>query len=182
MVFETIAAVVGVVSILLLIWQIRIGVRAIQLEHQRERQHETLNFMLEIRPLWHEALAEVEEQWGTADLTAEDVREITSNDNYKKGMKKLLGHIEHLCTAVNMGVLDKDILFRTSGSHLIRIYKRFQGYIDVAQRQNPTAYCEFASVIRDFEQRKAKGTTERHGGPLAHEIRSARDRSAAPAI
>jgi hypothetical protein len=153
---ETVATIIGIASALLLIWQIRIGVRAFQLEHQRERQHETLNFMLQIRPLWHEALAEVDEQWGTDELTPEEVEQITSNENFKKGIKKLLGHLEYLCTAVNVGVLDEEILYRTSASHLIKIYNRFHAYIAVAQKRNAKAYCEFTSVIEEFRARKRR--------------------------
>lgn len=138
----------------ILIWQVILAVQAFKADHERRRKQATIEHLLHLRPLWHESRRRIDERWGTGTLHDGALQEIDNDTDAHEAVKTLLGHLEHLAVGVNAGVFDKDLVFRGSAAHLIKIYHRMYPYIDRVQKTSPTAYCEFRELVKEFEKKK----------------------------
>jgi len=152
--FEISTLIIATATAGLLVWQVRVAVQSIKADHERRKKQATTEFMLHVRPLWHDQRRMIEKRWGDGVLTNKILDEIDKDHEAYELVRTLLGQLEHISVGVNSGVYDKDLLFRTSGSHLIGIYHRMHPYIMRAQSKLSTAYIEYVQLMREFEERK----------------------------
>ena len=155
-IFEISTLSLAVITAVILVLQIHIAIKSIQADHERRKKEATLDYIQKIRPAWADARFSVNQKWGWNTLNDEALSEIESNFELKKLVQNLLSLLEHLSVGMNADIFDKDLLFRMSGSLLIRIHNRFVPYIEKVQQEQPTAYVEYQYLAKEFEQRKSK--------------------------
>jgi len=123
-------------------------------DHERRKKQATMDYMTTVRPIWAESRRSLNDAFGNRALTEDNLNEIDSSRELQRVVRELLSKLEHLAVGVNTGVLDPDIIYRMSGSYLIRIYRRVGLYLEKAQKKNPYAYVEFLEMIRNFEEQR----------------------------
>lgn len=149
--YEVLAIIVGTVSIAILIVQVGVAARTLKLDHKRRKNEATINFMLQVRPLWHQGRRLIDQKWGKTELSESALTEIDENFEAHEIVRTLLGHLELLSVGVNSGVYDKNLLRRMSGAHLTRMYRRLKPYIKRMQKKQTSAYVEFERLIHEFQ-------------------------------
>ena len=113
-----------------------------------------MEYMTTVRPIWAESRRMLNDAFGNKALTEDDLNKLEESRDLQRIVRELLSKLEHLAVGVNTGVLNEDIIYRMSGSYLIRIYRRVSLYLEDAQKKNPYAYIEFMEMIRKFEEQR----------------------------
>lgn len=152
--YEVLSLIIGVAMAGLVIWQIRVATLTIKADHERRRKQATIDFMLQVRPIWQESQRLLDERFGEGTLSGEALEEIQKNRDARDVISRLLGNLEHLAVGVNTGVFDRELLFRTSASFISKIYHRLRPHIKKVQSGLPTAYIEFEQLAVGFEDRR----------------------------
>jgi hypothetical protein len=154
-IFETLSILLAIISVSALFWQIQVALHTMRADHERRKKQATIEFLMsQVRPLWTEGKRMLDAKWGTSVLSEDALNEIQEDSNAREIVTNLLGHLEYLSVGINAKIYDKDILYRASGTYLIRLFYRLRPYIKLAQRDLPTIYIEFEALIQDFEERK----------------------------
>lgn len=152
--FELLSLIIGVAMAALVILQIRIAISTIRADHERRRKQATIDYMLQVRPIWQESQRLLDERFGTGTLSENALDEIQTNRDARDVISRLLGNLEHLAVGVNTGVFDRELLFRTSAYFLITIHQRLLPHIKKIQIKLPTAYIEFEQLAVEFSERR----------------------------
>lgn len=146
---EIVTAALAIASVLLLVVQVHIAAKTLRDDHLRRRQQATLEYLVrDVRPHWRDDLrtASTKLQAMASSVQADLKPDQAGNSP----VAKLLGSVEHMSVGVNIGVYDLEVLDRSSGRFLIRIFRQFLPYIRSVQAKTPTAYVEFERVIGDL--------------------------------
>lgn len=117
------------VQIRLLAKQVALAAEATQLDHERRRKTETFGF----------ANAILEQQWAFASLVP-DTREKGAVERFLAGpgtkdgspeviATRYLDIYENLAAAVNVGVLDLDLVDRLEGGRIVHTWDAFEGWV-----------------------------------------------------
>ena len=138
----------------LVILQIQVAISTIKADHERRRKQATIDFMLQVRPIWQESHRLLDERFGPGTLSGDALEEIQKNRDARDIISRLLGNLEHLAVGINTGVFDRELLFRTSAYFLTTIYHRLHPHIKKAQTSLPTAYIEFEQLAVEFDDRR----------------------------
>lgn len=155
--YETLSLILAIVSIAALLWQVRVALQSIHADHERRKKQATIEFLMaQVRPLWTEGRHLLDKKWGTGVLNEDSLKQIEDDPEARVIVTSLLGHLEYLSVGINTGIYDKDILFRASGTSMIRLFHRLRPYIKLSQKNQVTAYIEFENLIHDLEERKRK--------------------------
>lgn len=128
--------------------------RTMHADHERRQKQATMEYMTTVRPIWAESRRMLNDAFGNKALTEDDLNKLEESRDLQRIVRELLSKLEHLAVGVNTGVLNEDIIYRMSGSYLIRIYRRVSLYLEDAQKKNPYAYIEFMEMIRKFEEQR----------------------------
>ena len=69
-------------------------------------------------------------------------------------VKDCFNKLEFLCTGVNIGIYDIDVLERLYGDVMVRIYYQFYDYIRYRREDRKTeiVYAEFESTVKKMEK------------------------------
>lgn len=157
--FESFTLVIAVVSVALVVLQVRIAAQTLHEDHLRRKQQATLDYLIhDVRPHWKDELRTVLKRFGAAvPMPEEAMAALLAGPEADHMVIKLLGNIEHMAVGVNIGVYDLAVLDRASGAFLIRLYRQFLPYIRRAQERQPKhgkAYEEFDALVLALCQRR----------------------------
>jgi hypothetical protein len=154
--FEVLTLVVAVVSLGLVVLQVRIAAKTLQSDHTRRKQQATLEYLIhDVRPHWKDELRTVVRRFGDAVPMPEAAMDaLRSDPEANRLVIKLLGNIEHMAVGVNMDVYDIGVIDRASGAFLIRVYRQFLPYIKRAQSRQQSAYEEFDRLVVELCRRR----------------------------
>ncbi|UHD17959.1 DUF4760 domain-containing protein [Thiocapsa bogorovii] len=123
-------------------------------DHDRRRKQATIDYMRAVRPIWSKGRRALNDAFGNNNLSDGDIEKIDADKDLQRLVREVLSWLEHLSVGANTEVFDKDMIYRMSGSYLIRIYRRMSTYIESAQVKNQYAYVEFRELIHDFEEQR----------------------------
>ena len=123
-------------------------------DHDRRKKQSTIEYIATIRPIWKKSRRALNNKFGTDKLSENDIDIIINEKKLLRMVRDMLGWLEHMALGANTDIYDKDVVYRMSGSNLIRIHNRLSLYIQMAQRDNPHAYIEFSELIRYFEEKR----------------------------
>ena len=152
--YEILSLVLGLTAASIAIWRIQVAVATLKADHERRRKQATIDFMIQLRPVWQESHRLLDERFGSGPLAEQALDEIKSNRDARDIISQLLGNLEHMAVGANTGVFDRDLLFRTSAYFLTNIYHRLRPYIKRVQAGLPTAYVEFEQLAMEFDERR----------------------------
>lgn len=124
-------------------------------DHERRRKQATIEYINSISPAYQDLKNIIIKDFGDEILTKERVDLIFKNEEKKSIIRGYLNALEHLSVGANTAVFDKDILFRTSGTRIVKTYRNFQLYFKKIQKENPSVYSEFCHLAKEFERRKS---------------------------
>jgi hypothetical protein len=136
------------------VYSINLQIKSIKIDHDRRRKQATLEYLNAIRPRYKSLFQDYEKVMGPDVLTKAGLETILSNNELRSMIKDYLSMLEHLSVGTNVGVFDKDLIYRISAQNLIGKYYKFKPYIDFAQKTLPTAYIEYENLVKEFENQK----------------------------
>ena len=117
-----IAALVGLPMVYL---QLRMANKSFRADHERRKKQATIEHIREIRPLYNRASQRLDATYGTDLLSEAIVTKIVDDDQEtREHLKQILTLLEYTAVGANIGVFDKDLWYRMSGTYLIRLYHR----------------------------------------------------------
>lgn len=150
--FETCSLIIQILAFIAVIYQLRLVLRALRADHERIRKQSTIE---QLGHEYRECRYALESKFGTNHLSEEEIKIITTNNEYEANIKRLLGVLEHIAVGVNAEIYDKEIVFSMSSSSMIDIYKRMEPFIEYRRKKgHQSAYTDFQHLIRDFENKK----------------------------
>lgn len=161
--YEIMTLITAVIGVLLIAGELALGVWALRAEHERQKKQATIEYLLNIRPLYKQLWNDVQNRFGYDIITETMVKALENEHEIRREIKELLATLEHASVGMNTGVYDKDLWYRMSASFLIRLYNRLRTYIKYVQSHNPNAYIEFEGIVQEFEERKRKAYVEEKG-------------------
>lgn len=135
---------------------VELQMNTVKEDHERRRKEATILYMNQIRPVYRSLLQELESIQGKERLTQSSLKIILNNDSSRNILKEYLATMEHLAVGANVGVFDKDLLFRMSANYLIRTHNKFEPYITEVQKgkNQSSVYEEFEKLAVEFRARK----------------------------
>ena len=149
--YSLLVAVIQIFALLAIIVQIRIAIVTMKADHERRKKEATIEHFGHI---WRDIRHKLESRYGTDPITKEDLDKIHENKQLNADIIQLLGALEHMAVGVNIGVYDREVLYRMSASSIINIYHRLKLFIDARQVKNPNIYIEFQELATEFADRK----------------------------
>lgn len=128
---QLIVMALGLVSLLLLYWQIRMSVRWNKINAHMQyfwsipsvEKREKLDKNLKRLGIREECIE------GDRPLNDDEVELIVSDPEATRAVKRFLNDLERLCIAVNSGATDEDYAYAENSHEVVRIYNRFEKYI-----------------------------------------------------
>jgi len=151
--FGAVNSLFSALALIGVVYSVNIQIKSVKIDHDRRKKQSTLEYLNAIRPEFKALFKEYEKEMGPDVLTNNGLQTILSNKDLRNIVKDYLSTLEHLSVGANTGVFDKDLIFRMSAKHLIGRYYKFKPYISHAQKNLGTAYIEFETLIKDFEDR-----------------------------
>ncbi len=136
------------------VYSLYLQVKTAEADHARRRKQATIEHLNTIRPIYKSLLAQAEKAIGPDVLTTEALKQILDDPELRNTVKDYLSTIEHFCVGLNTGVFDKDLVYRMSANYFIRMFDKFKPYISHAQKNLPTAYVEYQTLVHEFERRR----------------------------
>ena len=163
--FQVLSLVVAFITATVISGQLLITIRTLKADHERRKKQATIEHVREIRPHWEKYRRWLDDQYGPDGLTETNLHKLNEDKEVRENVRALISSLEHLAVGVNTGVFDKDVLYRMSGTYMIRIYHQLRPFIKNVQRQNKYAYVEYEDMVMAFEDSKRqnpdpRGTTK----------------------
>lgn len=149
--FEALTLAIGFFGLLGVFFQLKTTKEAIKLDHARRKNQATLEYIRNSHIIWQNARISLEEEFGTTPLTPKQAAHIRSCPAFESQAKNLLDNLEHMAVGLSTGIYDHDLVFRTSGQYLIKMYSRFEEYIKIRREENPHTFIEIQTIVSDFE-------------------------------
>ena len=143
---------IGLGLVILQLWYVQRGLRV---DHDRRRKQATVEAIERLTPLWRKRRAKIEHDLGIKrreKLVKEQYDRVREDDDLHESMVDLLNTLEHLAAGVNCRVYDDRILFRSSATYLLGLYRQFESYITESKDANPTVYSEFVTLMEKFKK------------------------------
>jgi Domain of unknown function (DUF4760) len=126
---------VGLLSILLLWWQLRLTTRWNKLTAQQSFFEKDLSGLFrdiqsQIKPLG------IDLGQGSRPLGRSEAEKILADENAYFAAKKLLNEAENICAYVQVGSVDKDLAYALESARIIKIFQIFQPLVLLIREQN----------------------------------------------
>lgn len=156
---ESITLIIGLLTALVLIYQVYQAKKAIKKDHLRRKNQATFDYIIQIKQQWEEGrkiMDEIKEQKNdNADDPFQHLMEV--DEEYQK-IRDFLNMLEHLSVGVNTDVFSDMVIYRMEYSRINAAYQTLNGFIKkVRQEKNQTtAYCEFEKLTKRINQLKQK--------------------------
>ncbi|MGK3994518.1 DUF4760 domain-containing protein [Sorangium sp. So ce1024] len=137
-----------------------LAIQTLRADHERRKKQATIEYANDIRDLWQQRRVTIENginrriENTSKPLTPEEVQTIKDSPDLRDAVREFLARLEHLSVGVNTCVFDKNILYRMSGSYLIRVYEFMEPYIISVRPNSKYAYIELEHMVRDFAAQK----------------------------
>jgi len=129
----------------------------IRADHIRRMRQATIDV---INKDYSEARQQLESRYGHEFLSDVDVSLISEDKEKYALITRLMGVLEYICTGINTGIYDGDLVYRLTGTSFIRNYSRLEKVIAFRrQRESPTICVELQIVVAHFQDKKAKETS-----------------------
>jgi Domain of unknown function (DUF4760) len=124
--------------------------KRLKADHERQKKQSTIEDFGDAYLLCR---YEIEAKYGLEPITAEASSKIDNDLEKCAAINKLLGTLEHVAVGVNVGVYDRDVVFRMSAGSMIRIRHQLHHYIEHRRRvlSQPKLFNEYEKLTRDFE-------------------------------
>ena len=161
--FQILSLVLGLVTAVLIIGQLFVTIRTLKADHERRKKQATIEHVREIRPHWDKHRRWLDDNFGPDGVTETALDKLDENKEVRENVRTLLAMLEHLAVGVNTGVFDKDLLYRMSGTYMVRIYHQLRPYIKRVQKDNQYAYVEYEEMATLFEESKRVSPDPRGG-------------------
>ena len=120
--FQILTLAIGIIGAFLVILQLWLARRTLKADHERRCLQATIEHVRSIRPQWDEYRRWLDTDYGPDGLTSETIAKLDSDNEVRENVRSLLASLEHLAVGVNTCVFDKDLLYRMSGTYMVRIY------------------------------------------------------------
>lgn len=152
--YETIALILGVITLFVLWLQLFVIYRTFKADHERRKKQSTIEYVNEVRKIYLPIAKKITNKFGeNRIINVDDIEEEDISD-----IRECLSTVEHLASGVNIGIFDLKIIERMSGSYFIDMIDKFRPYIkDVrAKKANRRLYVELETMCRDIEKMREK--------------------------
>lgn len=128
--------------------------KAMDKDHERRKKQATFEAMQVIRS-------------NTSDQLERSIRkQVNDHTNWAKVPEQLrsetrevLSGFERFAVAVNTGVYDIEIVDRTMGSYLMKLWQSYDEYVAYVRKKVPDAnkkyYCDLEELVKNIEKRRA---------------------------
>lgn len=154
---NTLSLIVSVLALLVngfvlfaILWQARTMQRGFFADHERRKKQSTIEYVNSIRGVYNPILIKIKKKYGKDHII--NLSEMEQED--KDDIRQLLSIVEHLAVGVHVGVYDISVLGRMSRGYFLNMHKTLAPYIEEAQRNRPTNYCEFVRLCNALEKRE----------------------------
>jgi hypothetical protein len=156
-------ALVGLGVVWYQLWRHRIERRAdstrqrreLEADHDRRQKQATIEYLSRVRLAWVEARRSIRKSLGKGSINHDRLKQIEANETIDEEIRGLCGALEELAVGVNTEVFDRDVVNMMCGTFLIGVYDDFEMYVKSCQKDMPTCYTEFESLV-DYLKRKRK--------------------------
>jgi len=161
--YENLSLSVLLVTVIIMVVQIRVAVQSLRKDHLRRKLEGTLEHMNQIREKYRLMNAELIDELGIEPLDEERVGRLRQSPRLWEKVKDILGLFEHLAIGVNLGVFDLGMLEKMSGTYLSNVFRRFSTYIRTQREStnNPTLYQEYEKLVEQIAQIRSCETAQR---------------------
>lgn len=119
-------------------------------DYERRKKQATLEFSNRSGVEFLRFLEEFDRRRAKDELT--DYSKFNVEDKFL--IQRFLAEMEDICTGVNTGIFDYDVLNRLMGNTLVRRHKQFSQYIKDSQEVQRSLYIEFEDVVRRIRSEK----------------------------
>jgi hypothetical protein len=133
----------------------------IKADHNRRKKTATLEY---ISTKYAEARYEIEKEYGDADIAKTNADEIIKDHVKMASLKRLMAVMEYASVGINMGIFDKDVVYRTSCTSFINNYNKLKSIIEKRRiNEGNKVLIEYEKVISEFQTIKAKENISNNG-------------------
>ena len=144
----SISDIIQVVILLALSAQAFFIYKTLKADHERRKKQATFEYVNAVSERFRNAIDAFNSRHGDDRMV--DIADYSDED--KRTVRAYLNEMERICTGINSGVFDYDILKRMMAGNLMRNHNRFSQYIAQAQINRPRLFCEFDSVVARLRQ------------------------------
>ncbi|WP_437644005.1 DUF4760 domain-containing protein [Sorangium sp. So ce362] len=169
---EAISICLGALGFITSLATLLLAIKTLRADHERRKKQATIEYANDIRDLWQERRVAIESGIGrkieanSKSLTEKEVETIKNSPELRDAVRELLARLEHLSVGINTCVFDKNLLYRMSGSYLIRVYAFMEPYITSVRPNSNFAYIELECMIKDFMDQKRANPDPRTVGDM----------------
>lgn len=147
-------AAFGLVSLLLVWWQIRQTNRWNKLQFRQTflSQH---HYELEAQVIRAAKEAGVDLKARRAPLTNDEIAKIWSNDKAYDAVTSLLNDLEVICTAVNVGAADSDVAYELHSDRIVRGFHVYAPLIEsfIKHHEDEALFSQLRLVAKKWKKR-----------------------------
>lgn len=154
-ILQLLVSFLGLISFLLLWWQIRQTTLWNKLKAQQTfLSHTTLKLEEEAQQAAKEAGVIVKAR--VEPLTNDEVQKIWNHDKAYHALMRLLNDLETTCTAIHAGVVDPDIAYSSHGIRITHYHKVYLPVIKTLKKhyENDDILAEFDKLAEEWNRRR----------------------------
>ena len=150
-IIQLVSDVITCIGVIIAIFEFRQSKKIEIILNDRQVKQNTLDAFKMREDEFHEYNSIIYKAYGKKIISNE---ELSANKEMEVLVKDCFNKLEFLCTGVNIGIYDIDVLERLYGDVMVRIYYQFYDNIRYSREDRKTeiVYAEFESTVKKMEK------------------------------